>query len=335
MRWMNVEFDPPSDFVEAPSGGGGKKKWLKIFGIGCAGFLLIAGLLTVAGVVKGISCCSDLTNAGLTVAGASVYGEQFSDAARSQQFDTAYDMLNPNLQAEISKQELQSMYGQDWLASSIVISDGVDQMNTRAESIDDIKNIKNWDLKIRMYPEQGDKQLVTLVGVEVIPGAEKKEAFEDTNTYKIYKLKVSEETIIFEDEPPAQAVLELHGALQSGNLDRARRHMLARNQGQEAKAAFKAFIDERGELFTRSTMTIKDARYNTSDSATVTAVLKTEEKAATTVKYTVQKEPTRWSIDEISVQEAASAPIEPTAVEEPAEPAGTEDSAEEVPADGE
>ncbi len=275
-----VEFEPPSDFVEE-SGGGGGRSWFKIFGIGCAAIVLLLGIITAAGVIKGISCCGDLKTAGENTIGATMHGMQFASTIQDGRFDEAHGMLAPEFQSQLDVAGLKSKFSQPWLGEATLLNDGVQAGDTQQiQEFEDIKNIETWDFRLRLYPQQGKTQLVTTIGVQLDKPAEG----ETPASFNVYMLDVNEREIDFKLEPPAQAVLGFHGRLQSGDMRRSYSMM---NPGSQPGGlpTFQAFIDEQGDLFTRSVMEIEEVRYPRQDAAIVTARLATTSGQKAIVTY--------------------------------------------------
>lgn len=293
-----VEFEPPSDFVEESGGGGGKRSWFKIVGIGCAGLVLIVGLITAAGVIKGISCCGDLKTAGVNTIGAMTYGMQFTSTIQDGRFDEAHGMMAPEFQGTLDSAGLKAKFSQDWLSEATLLNEGLQgDPNQQVENFDDIKDIQTWDMRMRLYPQEGNTQLVTTVGVKIDEPAEG----DTPASFLVYHLDVTEREIDFRVEPPAQAVLGFHGRLQSNDLNRAYSLMNPGTQ-QGGLPTFQAFIDDQGDLFTKSIMEIEDVRYPRQDAALVTARLSTTsgDKAIVTYQMSPGVNSNGWRIDGIS-----------------------------------
>lgn len=335
MRWNQVEFEPPSDFVQESGGGSGGRKWLKIFGIGCAGLLLIVGIVTALGVYKGVSCCKDIANVGEQTFGAVSYGMEFTSKVQDAQFDAAHAMFTEGLKGQISSEELAGKYDVPWLSEATLLNEGVQGGHQNMQSMEDVKNIKTWDLQMRLYPQTGDRELVSVVGVELVSVGDESDP-QKKATFGIYRLDVEERVIDFKKERPAQSVLSLHGRLQSNDFSQAYRYMSpAAEQG--GMASFQSFIEDHGELFTKSVMDIEEVRYPGSETAVVHATLTSEGKQIP-VTYTLVPGLGNnvWSVEEISPQLQVDAVMgDEAASEHPAQVEPTDGEEEKNPSEGE
>ena len=130
---------------------------------------------------------------------------------------------------------------------------------------------------------------------------------EQAGEYEIYELTAKTSAIDFEAEPPARAVRQMHNAIQSGDR-RAAFGAMNPSAYQGGQGTFEAFIDEQGELFSRSVMDIEEVRYlnGTTSQAEVRARLSVPEGPKALVLYTLtnaQREEggfQRWLIDGIT-----------------------------------
>lgn len=299
MRWSQVEFEPPSDFVQESGGSGGGRKFWKIFGIGCAGLVLVLGVITLLGVYKGVSCCTDIANVGQQSIGAVMYGVEFNSKVQDAQFDSAHAMMSEGLKGQLTVEDLQKKYDVPWLADATLLNDGIQGGNQNVQSLEDVKNIKTWDLQMRLYPQAGDRQIVSTVGVELVAMADENDP-EQEATFAIYRLDVEERVIDFKAERPAQTVLSMHGRLQATDYSQAFRFMNpAAKQG--GMATFKSFIEDHGDLFTKSIMDIEDVRYPGTELAIVNTTL-THEGKKVPVTYTLTPTANKqvWAVEEIS-----------------------------------
>lgn len=332
MSWKmpGVEFDAPSDFVD-DGGGGGSKRWLKIAGLGCGGLLLILALLFGVGAFKIVSCCGDIKAVGENTTRASALAIQFGEHVQRERWQEAHALLTPEHAEALSQDALAEKFAshRDLLDGATpllenVRADGID--GEQVESTDQLRDINSWTVRVRFFPEAKKEQLIARIGV-----AQTSEASGDEPSgLGVSAISLERRPIDVRAEPPARTVLELHGFLQSDNLPRAF-SLLDLEMQQQGQAKFKGFIEDQGELFTRSTMEINQVSYASSQQAQVVAKLQAASGKKAIVTYELRPlMGTQWRVTAITplVETTDDAPPAP-AEEEPPPEEGSADDAQE------
>ncbi len=313
-----VEFDPPSDFVDEPSGSNGPN-WLKIFGIGCGAVLLVGGLLAGLGAFKVVSCCSDVADAGLRAASAERTSTQFGLALQQRDYDAAHDLLGKDYAQSTDPAQLRAMFADhaELIASSQPMVDGADSAED-VQDFDDLTEKTQWRTRIRFYPapsSSSDEAVVAQLTLNVLE--EKKEGA---------RLPISVVTDIeaprrvpidYAMEPPSHTVRNLHNDLQAKDYQNAFGR-LAQAMKEQGQPEFEAFIDDNAEVFIGSTVTIDRVRYPSDNTAVVQATLKSAEGQTYPVTYDLISE-LSWRVR--GIQPKVSAPAPAHAEDAPAEDA--------------
>lgn len=290
-----MSFDPPSDFVDDDGAGSGsrKKTVLKVFGIGCAVVVLVLGLLGALGAFKAVSCCNDITNVGIHTGTAQKQALAFGDAVSSSNFEAMHQLLAPEYKAQLSPEKLKELYAphQAILASCVNLT-GKLEMGDNVENLEDVQRIKSWKISMRCFPREANQVLNSHLTLKLM----EQEQPEEGGNIKVTHLNVLAQPLDIASEAPVQSVKEMHGLLQAENLDQAWMKMSPEHQKSQGKPQFVAFIKDQGDLFTKSTMDVRELHYVNTKKAQVVALLTAASGKKAIVTYELQHEMGFWRV---------------------------------------
>ena len=265
VRDLQINFEPPSDFVGDSSSSGGRP-WLKWMGIGCAGISLIIGLIMVFGGFKMVSCCSDLVETGKMTLAVEEFSQGFARAVQNQEFESAYAMTNAEkYQANTSLDAFTTQFAghETLLARSMPVVSNVQVLGTNKEEG------PNWDITMRLLPPDGDQILTMVLGIGGSAGASK----EAPPTFEIYSVLVESRKRDISAEAPAVAATEFQNLLRRGDYEAAYKQFGSEQQTDDAgtmsEESFKTFVKENEAVLTREIAEVVRVEYANSDEAKV------------------------------------------------------------------
>ncbi|MBA2663849.1 MAG: hypothetical protein H0U74_16290 [Bradymonadaceae bacterium] len=275
---QRVEFQPPSDFV-GDEGGSGKKRIWKYVGIGCAGVLLIVGLLMGLGAFRAVSCCSDLVDVGKRSIEANQFAQSFAQTVYEGKLDEAYAMTSEAYRKEVSREgfdQALSAHEQALRTSPPMVFN----IQVRASS-DDAVEANHWDVSVRFAPPEGSQMVVMNVGVGWSGAAGEQH-------FAVSQMSVERRLRDLTAEAPAQEVVALHRDLRSGNYEAAYKRLSQGFAGEtesDGFEAFRAFVAENEALLTRESLEVFRVEYESPQRAVVSARMSAPEQPAQVVGF--------------------------------------------------
>ena len=297
-----VEFKPPSDFVEESGGGGGGggKKWLKIAGIGCGVVLLIIGILFAAGAFQVVSCCGDIQSISENTQQAGQVATGFGEHVLQGDWEQAHGLLTPDAQEKMDPGALEARFDEHRarLEGATPILRDITAAS-QPQNQQELRAIDSWRVRLRFHPSSGNVALDAVLVLELISPAEDEEPPE----LGVSSLQLERRELDPRSEPPARVVLALHGDLQADRFDRAFRQLAPQMQKEQSQVEFRDFILSQGELFTRSTMKLQEVRYASNQKAQVVALLQIPDGKKAVVTYDLIRDasmPGMWRVVGIS-----------------------------------
>lgn len=271
VRDLQMNFDPPSDFVGESSSGG--RRWLKWLGIGCAGISLIIALIMVFGGFKMVSCCSELLETGKMTIAVEEFSKDFARSVQNQDFEGAYALTSvENYQSTTSLDAFSTQFAvhETLLARAMPVVSNIQVLGTSKQEG------PGWDVSVRFLPPDGAEILTMAL---VIGGSAPKDK-EAPPRFEVYSVRLETRTRDISAEEPAVAAAEFQNLLRRGDYEAAYARF-GRDvavgetlEEQEADAAmsqeaFKLFVNENASVLTREVTEVVRVEYSNSNEALV------------------------------------------------------------------
>jgi hypothetical protein len=250
---MRVEFNPPSDFSADPSSGSKKKIWV-FLGVGCGAMLLVVGLLFAVGAFRAVSCCTDLADVGKRTITAQLTAQEVSLALHQGEYETAYRYVSSSLRAELSPQQFREVFRphEELLQSGYPL---LADMQTRGESLEELRDITAWTAVVRFIPPTGQEVLVVDLGLQW-RGEEADPAVE------LVSVHVDRRVRPLEEEPAARSVQVFLRTLRQGEWEEARRQLSPDSPLRQGELdGFRSFVRDHGEVLTGDRPRIESVAY--------------------------------------------------------------------------
>lgn len=294
-RWMvnRVAFEPPSDYVPSDGGSGssGRKKLWMILGGGCLAIVIAIGLLFAAGAFKAVSCCNQFQSTMEHTVAVQSFGHEFATLLGDQKVDEAYDRFGNTLQAKMTRDDLAEQVEQHSSYFEAALSPRLMDTNARHGS-EGITDVLAWRLRYQYASPKGQQMLLVDVEVERVD-----------EQFEVVGLNFDVRSRSLSLEPPAQEVNAFHQELQRGNYEVAYGRLSPRFRTETDSDVFRAFLDDQGDLFTRSSLEVKEVEYEGRSRSTVVAFVESDSGKRAIVQYeleTITPGVDQWKIASVS-----------------------------------
>ncbi len=247
----HIEFKPPSDFVAADGGGGGKSSVWKWVGIGCGGLVLVVGIFMALGAWKTVSCCSKAVDSARQSAKASKFGLQAAQQFATGNVEAMRAAMSDEAATQWPADRLTSAH--DNYAAFLGHSKGrVGGMHFQQRSLDAPLHLT---MTVAFAQPAGTEQLAVIMDI-LSKGKGK------TQHFVIDSLSFDKRPREIRSEPPAVEVRAFHDALDSGDYKAAYRTMSAAFAKQSDQAAFRHFVQEQQPVFRHGDVHVASIEYN-------------------------------------------------------------------------
>ncbi len=304
VRDLQMNFEPPSDFVGESSSGG--RRWVKWLGIGCAGISLILALVMIFGGVKVVSCCSDMVETTKLTIVAEGLSQEFAHSIKIKDFATAYKMTSAeHFQTTKSLEQFTAQFTphEDLLARSMPVVSGIEALTTSS-----LKE-PQWKVTVRMLPPDGGEMVTMVLKIGGVVADSK----DVTTTLEVLDVQVDRRMRDMAVEAPAVAATEFHDLLRSGDYESAYK-LLGRelplgeteDASKMSEEMFKTFIKENESILTLPVIEVVRVDYENGAEASVSLRVGASNKPAALVHYKMTRLGSQsyvlWKVVEFSTQ---------------------------------
>ncbi len=287
VRDLQMNFEPPSDFVgESQSGG---RRWLKWVGIGCAGISLIIALIMVFGGFKMVSCCSDMVETGKLTIVAEGFAQEFARSIQNKEFESAYAMTSvEQFQSSKTLEQFTVQFTQheDLLARSMPVVSGFESLPSAS-----LKE-PQWKVTMRMLPPDGGEMLVMILKIGTVVSDDKNV----DSKLELLDVQIDRRTRDIAAEAPAVAAIEFHDLLRLGDYEGAYKRFgedflpgETEVPDKMSEESFKTFIKENEAVFTLPVMQVVRIGYEDGNQARVDLLVGRPEQKPVVVQYQMSR----------------------------------------------
>ncbi len=268
-----LAFEPPSDYVPAGQTSGAKKIWM-VLGGGCLLVLIAIGIAFAAGAFQVVSCCNQAKDIGVRTMEAQNRGAEFAMNLSSGDYEGAYAMTTEEFKGLKSKDDFVSEVKEyeKVLQSSPPQLMGINARQGSGEGLD----VKRWRTNYQ-FAAPADTEMVVLSFDIVMTG--------EPPTFGVTGVDFDRRTRNLAAEAPATEVMEFHRELQRGNYEMAFGRLGEGFKTETDMAAFKAFLQDQGDIMTDSELEIKEVGYPNAGRATVIATATTDSGQKAVVQF--------------------------------------------------
>lgn len=297
--------DKPSDFVEEASTPSSGRRLFKIAGIGCAGILVLVGILFAAGAFKAVSCCGDVSSMSQNTQQAAFQANLWAGHIQKARYDQARALFSPELAAQL---DLEGFTAQFKPHTKLIISSVpmVDKITPVIEGdgsdLSAIRNVKAWDAIVRFYPDEQAQENPSELIVTLHQGLSPKSTKEKPEIYiKSFELKARK--IEYSQEEPALRVLNFQRAIQLEGLEAAYAQLAPEFQQATDLDAFSTFIKEQAPILLKGDLDVRQVTYRGSEGgymASVVAAISTTTGDRAIVTFELKRIVNSWGIVGIS-----------------------------------
>lgn len=293
--------DKPSDFVDEPAKApSDRRRLLKIAGLGCAGIMVLCGLLFALGAFKAVSCCGDMQTMTQNTEQAAIFTHKFAQLIKAGDEAQAHKLLAPALNERLKKSDFSFTFGQH----APLIQDGVPMIQNISpvlpgdgKKLDDIKNVRAWNVLLRFYPKtlnESPNELVLKLRLSLAADHSPK-----TPGFVIEEIEANPRKIVYAQEEPALRVAEFQRVLQLEGTGGAYRFMAPSFLKTTTQADFDAFIQEHGQALKQGALAVRQVSYQHTPQgyvSDVVAALELPSGQRTIVNYQLVRVVQSWYI---------------------------------------